>query len=128
MDKCFKKNTKMDILILKTGINYYRCFSIILSILIFLCSIFYIIFNSNLKIFIILCVTSLILITLTIFMEKVVIFLHLPGNYLIVTNDEIIYKTKEKKVIFKIENCSLKFHSFFEDFESISSLYIFSAE
>lgn len=65
---------------------------------------------------------------MTIFMGKIVDILNLPSNYLLITKSEILYKKGKKQFTFKISEIKYEFHSFFEDFESLSQLVIFSSD
>ena len=61
-------------------------------------------------------------------MGKIVDILNLPSNYLLITKSEILYKKGKKQFTFKISEIKYEFHSFFEDFESLSQLVIFSSD
>ena len=125
MGKCFTENIGSDILIIKTGINLYRTIPFFLCIMTLMMSVFGIVLDSKRIIEIhAYFFISLACLLLTIFMDKLVYVLKFPTNYLIVSKKEIVYKTRKKKFVYSTNTISYEFHSFFEDFESLSQLKI----
>lgn len=124
MDKWNENSTGMDFLKVKTGINLYRCLTIVIFGLSGICGILYLIYNRNLIHILVSFILSLSFLILTIFMNKLVYICKLPTNYLLIYKDKIIYVKKKKQIIFEINKISYEFHSFFEDFESLSQLKI----
>ena len=126
MGRSTKNSNRKSFLDIKTGINLYRSFVLTLLILTLACTILSLIFNRNITEIISLILLDLIFILLFIFMDKVVYILKLPTNHLIVTKDEFVFKKGRKSFVYKLNETSYKFHSFFEDFESLSQFHIFS--
>lgn len=125
MDKRCKKSDRQVVLKLKTGINLYRAFMFILffiSLLFFVSTI--IDKSSDKNVILITFLSSFMLLLTTIFMDKIVYWLNLPTDYLIVTKSEVVYKKRKKETTYKLEESKLEFHSFFEDLESTSLLHI----
>ena len=128
MGKRVEVNKQPVILDLKTGINLYR-FAIMLFPFPEAISMFiaYTILAPNKIIEIIVCLfISIACILIIIFMNKIVYFLKLPTNHLIISKDEITYKKGKKESVYKIDEVNYKFHSFFEDFEHVPLLEIIS--
>ncbi|MBQ9731270.1 MAG: hypothetical protein IJV94_04350 [Bacilli bacterium] len=128
MDKRIEKSNRLGILKIKTNISLYRALTIVLSILSIVCGILYLTHNYNWIVILIFFLIGVVLLLMTIFMSKIVEILNLPLNYLLITKKEILYKKGKKQFIFKIEEIKYEFHSFFEDFESLSQLIIFSRD
>ena len=128
MGKRTKNCSRVDFLDMKTGIDVYR--GIILVILSSLlsgtiaASIYY---RGNMDLFV-LILLDIIFMLLSIFIDKVVYIFRLPTNHLIVTKNEIVFKKGKKRFVYKVNETSYKFHSFFEDFESLSQIHIFSKD
>ena len=127
MGKCFTENIGFDILIIKTGINLYRTIPFFLCIMTLMMSVFGIVLDSKRIIEIhAYFFISLACLLLTIFMDKLVYVLKFPTNYLIVSKKEIVYKTRKKKFVYPTNTISYEFHSFFEDWTSLSVLKLIS--
>ena len=127
MDKICRNSNGPDVLTIKTGINLYRCFTFVLFVLSAIVSIFAMANNRDKFESVFSLFMSLIFLLITVFMDKLVYVLKIPTNYLIVSKNEIIYKKRKKQFIYKTSEISCKFHSFFEDFESLSQLHIISS-
>ena len=128
MDKWSERSNRLDVLKINTNINLYKSVTIVLSILSIICGVLYLIYNYNLMVIIISFFIGIVLLLMTIYMSKIVEKLNLPSNYLLITKNEILYKKGKKQIIFKISEIKYEFHSFFEDFESLSQLIIFSGD
>lgn len=128
MDKRSNSSHRMAILNIKTGINLYRAFAFVLFSLTLMITIFFVIFNRNMMEITISVIINCLLILILIFMDKIVYIFKFPTNHLIVSNNEIIYKKRNMQFVYKTCETNLKFHSFFEDMESISLLHISSKE
>ena len=124
MDKWNKNSKVMDSLMIKTGISLYRGITIVIFCLTMICSVLFLIYNPNLVYSVVSFLLSLSFLVLTIFMNKLVYICKLPTNYLLVYKDKIIYVTKKNKIVFELNKIRYEFHSFFEDFESLSQLKI----
>ena len=124
MDKWNKNNKRLAFLKIKTGINLYRCFTIVISSLSMICSILYLINRQHLIYIVVSFLLGLSFLLLTIFMDKIVYICKLPTNYLLIYKDKIIYVKNKKQIVFETNKISYEFHSFFEDFESLSQLKI----
>ena len=124
MDKSNEKNISGKFLSLKTGIPIYRSIVLVLFLLSFIFFIGSIIYNRDKSEIIGSLIFSFVFLMFAIFMEKIVYFLRLPANRLIVTKDEIIHKKRKNQVVFKLNEVSYKFHPFYEDFTSASLLAI----
>ena len=128
MDKRIERSNRLGVLKIKTDITLYRCIAIVLSILSIICGVLYLTNNYNWLVVIISFLIGVGLLLMTIFMGKIVDILNLPSNYLLITKSEILYKKGKKQFTFKISEIKYEFHSFFEDFESLSQLVIFSID
>ena len=128
MDERLEISDGLDILNIKTGINLYRSFTFVLLVLSIICCFLFSIFNRDIAEIIGSLLLSFIFFLLTVFMDKLVYVLNLPTNHLLVSKKEIVYKTNKKQLVFKANEISYDFHSFFENFESISRLRIVSSE
>lgn len=124
MDKWNKNNNGLDFLKIKTGISVYRCFTFVISGLSMICSILYLINRQHLIYIVVSFLLGLSFLLLTIFMDKIVYICKLPTNYLLIYKDKIIYVKNKKQIVFETNKISYEFHSFFEDFESLSQLKI----
>ena len=124
MDKWTTINNGADFLKIKIGINAYRCVIITLFALTFICSILYIIYTKKAVEITISFVLSLIFLTMAVFADKLISALKLPTDNLLVYKDKIIYVKKKKQIIFETNKIQYKFHSFFDNFESLSQLEI----
>lgn len=130
MDKRIEKNNRLGVLKIKTNIEVYRVVTGALSIFHIYCGVLYCIYIYNYSWIEILVsfLIGVVLLLMTIFMSKIVEILTLPSNYLLITKSEILYKKGKKQFTFKICEIKYEFHSFFEDFESLSQLIIFSKD
>lgn len=123
MDKWTRINSKENILNIKTGIDGYRgfvftcCFSIGIF---FACSLIY--DRRDIEIIISL-ILFILFIIMTVFIEKIVYFFHLPTNHLIITKEMIIFKKRKKTRKYVVKDTTINFKSFFEDFQP-SLLYL----
>lgn len=128
MDKRIERNNRLDFLKIKTNIGLCRGVTIVLSLLSIFCGVLYTIYNYNWVVILLSFLIGGVLLLMTIFMDKVVEILHLPLNYLLISKSEILYKKGKKKFLFKISEIKYEFHSFFEDFDQLSQLIIFSSD
>ena len=127
MDKRIEISSGMVALNIKTGINLYRCFTFVLFALSLILSIGYMVLYPNKVIEIITFLfCSFLFLLITVLMDKLVYIFKLPTNHLIVSKNEIVYKKGRHKFAYKTNEISYEFHSFFEDFESISQLKLIS--
>ena len=110
---------------LKTGINTYRVFTFFIFCMFLAITIFYAIFNVPTYAIICFLLCSLFLM-ITIFMDKLVYFMRLPTNLLIVYQDKIVYQKRKQKFTFFVRDITYRFHSFFEDLEALPYLIIIS--
>lgn len=124
MDKWNKNNNGLDFLKIKTGISLYRCLTVVISSLSIICSILFLINRQHLIYIVVSFLLGLSFLLLTIFMDKIVYICKLPTNYLLIYKDKIIYVKNKKQIVFETNQISYEFHSFFEDFESLSQLKI----
>ena len=124
MDKWNKNNKGLDFLKIKTGISLYRCLTVVISSLSIICSILFLINRQHLIYIVVSFLLGLSFLLLTIFMDKIVYICKLPTNYLLIYKDKIIYVKNKKQIVFETNKISYEFHSFFEDFESLSQLKI----
>lgn len=124
MDKLNKNNKGLDFLKIKTGISLYRCLTVVISSLSMICSILFLINRQHLIYIVVSFLLGLSFLLLTIFMDKIVYKCKLPTNYLLIYKDKIIYVKNKKQIVFETNKISYEFHSFFEDFESLSQLKI----
>lgn len=124
MDKWNKNNNGLDFLKIKTGISLYRCLTVVISSLSIICSILFLINRQHLIYIVVSFLLGLSFLLLTIFMDKIVYICKLPTNYLLIYKDKIIYVKNKKQIVFETNKISYEFHSFFEDFESLSQLKI----
>ena len=124
MDKWNRNNNGLDFLKIKTGISLYRCLTVVISSLSMICSILFLINRQHLIYIVVSFLLGLLFLLLTIFMDKIVYICKLPTNYLLIYKDKIIYVKNKKQIVFETNKISYEFHSFFEDFESLSQLKI----
>jgi hypothetical protein len=124
MDKWNKNNNGLDFLKIKTGISLYRCLTVVISSLSIICSILFLINRQHLIYIVVSFLLGLSFLLLTIFMDKIVYICKLPTNYLLIYKDKIICVKNKKQIVFETNKISYEFHSFFEDFESLSQLKI----
>ena len=123
MDKWTRMDSKKNILNIKTGIDGYRGGLFVCDFIIgifFVCSLIYERKEVEIIISSILIILSVII---TFFIEKIVYFLHLPTNHLIVTKEKIILKKRKKIREYVIKDTIINFKSFSEDFQP-SLLYL----
>lgn len=128
MDKRLKMGNQLPVLKIKTGIDLYRSISILIFGLSLICCISFAImgYTKNAVPIIISLLFSFVFLLLAIFMEKLVYLFNLPTNYLLIFKDKIIYKKSKKQITFILSETKYEFHSFFEDFESLSQLKLTS--
>ena len=124
MDKWNKNNKGLDFFKIKTGISLYRCLTVVISSLFMICSILFLINRQHLIYIGVSFLLGLSFLLLTIFMDKIVYICKLPTNNLLIYKDKIIYVKNKKQIVFETNKISYEFHSFFEDFESLSQLKI----
>ena len=119
MDKRNKIDNGLGFLEIKTGINIYRTIFFVLFA-------FSIIFNVSYSIL----TKDYVAISISLFLSIVFIIISLvsifklPTNRLLVYKDKIIFERRKKQLVFKVDKIKFSFHSFFEDFESLSQLII----
>ena len=128
MDKRIEKGNRLGVLKIKTNIGLYRSITIVLSILSIICGVFYWTYNYDWIVIVVSFLIGVVLLLMTFFMIEIVEILNLPSNYLLITKSEILYKKGKKQFVFKISEIRYDFHSFFEDFESLSQMIIFSGD
>ena len=128
MDKCTISSNGHHILEIKTGINHYRGISICLFIFCTYMFILNVVFHRHIAEIAISITMACVSLLISIFTEKIVCIFRLPTYHLIVSNDQIIYKTRKTQFIYKIDETILKFHPFYEGFETVSLLHIHSNE
>ena len=126
MDKRIKKGDDVDFLVIKTGVDLYRSFFILLLGLSAICFVGFLFRNDNIIVIIGSLLFSIIQLFLSVFIDKLVYLLNLPTNHLLISKDEIIYKKRKKEIIFKTNETEYEFYSFFTDFESISQIKLIS--
>ena len=128
MDKCTISSNGQHILEIKTGINYYRVISVCLVVFCIYMFILNVVFDRHIAEIVISISIACISLLISIFTEKIVCIFRLPTYRLIVSNDQIIYITRKTQFIYKIDETILKFHPFYEGFETVSLLHICSNE
>ena len=123
MDKWTRINSKENILNIKTGIDGYRGFVFTCCFSIGIFFAYSLIYDRKDIEIIISLILFLLFIIMTVFIEKIVYFFHLPTNHLIITKEMIIFKKRKKIRKYVVKDTTISFHSFFEDFQP-STLYL----
>lgn len=127
MGKWTRVDFRMDILKIKTGIDGYRGFLFVFDCIFGMFFLFSLIFDRKEIEIVIFGILIILFVIMTIFVEKIVYFSHLPTNYLIISKEKILLQKREKEVEYIIKDTNIVFKSFFEDFQP-SLLYLRSSD
>lgn len=124
VDKRNKIDNGLGFLEIKTGINIYRTIFFVLFAFSIIFSVLYIIFTKDYVAISISLFLSIVFIIISLFISSFVSIFKLPTNRLLVYKDKIIFERRKKQLVFEVDKIKFSFHSFFEDFESLSQLII----
>ena len=94
MGKWTRVDFRMDILKIKTGIDGYRGFLFVFDCIFGMFFLFSLIFDRKEIEIVIFGILIILFVIMTIFVEKIVYFSHLPTNYLIISKEKILLQKK----------------------------------
>lgn len=121
MDKICREFNLNEIVI-KIGINIYKCFIFLLFILSLFFVVFSVIFDRDIVEILVSSILSLVLFISLIFTEKIIDLFHLPTEKLLVAKNRICFKEGKKIYEYRPEDIKLDFYSW--DLVSIPQLVI----
>ena len=124
VDKRNKIDNGLGFLEIKTGINIYRTIFFVLFAFSIILNVLYSIFTKDYVAISISLFLSIVFIIISLFIGSFVSIFKLPTNRLLVYKDKIIFERRKKQLVFEVDKIKFSFHSFFEDFESLSQLII----
>ena len=124
VDKRNKIDNELGFLEIKTGINIYRTIFFVLFAFSIIFNVSYSIFTKDYVAISISLFLSIVFIIISLFIDSFVSIFKLPTNRLLVYKDKIIFERRKKQLVFEVDKIKFSFHSFFEDFESLSQLII----
>ena len=124
MDKRNKIDNGLGFLEIKTGINIYRTIFFVLFAFSIIFNVSYSILTKDYVAISISLFLSIVFIIISLFIDSFVSIFKLPTNRLLVYKDKIIFERRKKQLVFEVDKIKFSFHSFFEDFESLSQLII----
>ena len=124
VDKRNKIDNGLGFLEIKTGINIYRTIFFVLFAFSIIFNVSYSILTKDYVAISISLFLSIVFIIISLFIDSFVSIFKLPTNRLLVYKDKIIFERRKKQLVFEVDKIKFSFHSFFEDFESLSQLII----
>ncbi len=124
MNKRNKIDNGLGFLEIKTGINIYRTIFFVLFAFSIIFNVSYSILTKDYVAISISLFLSIVFIIISLFIDSFVSIFKLPTNRLLVYKDKIIFERRKKQLVFEVDKIKFSFHSFFEDFESLSQLII----